>query len=460
MTFSSNKTLLCSALLLANGIYSVHAAESEDMLIIEDDAEETLTIEEEAPVKTTKQSPQVNTGSLELKLDKMRLEYGIFTQRKTQQNHFGYGHAKVSMNWHPSDTWQFYASARVDGYTESGKNDWGDVEANFDEIYIRHKSDNGILTLGSQRILWGRIDEFPPTDHLSTRDLRRFVLDDYEERRLPNLAIRYEHFFGNHKVDMVFYPRFRETELADKESTWYPVNKRTGEVLTINTTPLAEFAVKNVPIKEEVPNSEGGGGIRLSGMTAGVDYGVSVQRGRQALPYFSYNAQKNQIQGDYHRTWVVAADAGIETMGGTVKLEAAWSSDTPVTRMNGSHSLVNSVSWGAAYEFFPGDGDARVNLQLTGRRLQGTPKVMDRSESYIFNGSFDIPVHEHRWHVGSRFYMGLDEQDVYLNPYIKFTGIEAQKIYLEYHFFEGNKGTPGGFFKENDVLTLGWESSF
>jgi hypothetical protein len=121
---------------------------------------------------------------------------------------------------------------------------------------------------------------------------------------------------------------------------------------------------------------------------------------------------------------------------------------------------VKSVNWGAALELFPGDGDSRLNLQLTGTKLMRAPSVIDRAESYTFNGTYEVPFANNQWRAKTRFYVGLDEKDVYLNPEIAFTGWESQELYLEFHFFDGDKGTPAGFYEDNSIITLGWRIKF
>ena len=86
--------------------------------------------------------------------------------------------------------------------------------------------------------------------------------------------------------------------------------------------------------------------------------------------------------------------------------------------------------------------------------------MIDRAESYTFNGTYEVPFANNRWRAKTRFYVGLDEKDVYLNPEIAFIGWESQELYLELHFFDGDKGTPGGFYQDNSIVTLGWRVSF
>ena len=450
----------------------------EDEILLIDEAESTLVIEEDESevsedneilvlqgsdaneASSYDQQTPIASSTPSFKIDEIWIEYGQFTQSHSGKNSQGYGHGLATFEWAPSSNWEIKISARADGYFETGRDDWDDIDLDYDEAYIRYKGENSTVTIGAQKVLWGRIDEFPPTDLLSTQDLRRFIIDDLEDRRLASPALRLEHFFDNKKLDLVFYPDFREAQLPDKDSTWYPVNRSSGEILGLETNAAIEAVVKNAPIQENTPDSEGGFGARFSSIGSNLDYAVSVQKGRQTLPYFSYNPATNTIEGEYPRTWIVGGDMGFEALGGTVKFETTWLSDTPVTRKDGTYTTVKSVNWGAALELFPGDGDSRLNLQLTGTKLMRAPSVIDRAESYAFNGTYEVPFANNRWRAKTRFNVGLDEKDIYLNPEIAFTGWESQELYLELHFFDGDKGTPGGFYEDNSLATLGWRIKF
>lgn len=430
--------------------------QSETIFVIEKDSSKEIFRDD----NTFSQNIASSSSKPSFKVDNIWLEYGRFTQRHSGKNSQGYGHGLATFQWSPSSEWAIKVSARADGYFETGRDNWDDIDLDYDEIYIRYTGENSIVTLGTQKVLWGRIDEFPPIDRLSTQDLRRFVIDDLEDRRLASPAIRLEHFFASNKLDMVFYPHFREAQLADKDSTWYPVNRDSGKILGLKTNAAMEAVITAAPIRENPPDSEGGFGIRFSSIGSNLDYAVSVQRGRQTLPYFSYNSATNTIEGEYPRTWIIGADMGFEALGGTAKLEAAWLSDTPATDKNGQFTTVKSVNWGVALELFPGDGDSRLNLQLTGTKMMRAPMVIDRAESYTFNGTYMVPFANNRWRAKTRFYIGLDEKDIYLNPEIAFIGWTAQELYLEFHFFDGAKGTPSGFYEDNSLATLGWRRHF
>lgn len=432
-------------------------AHSDELLILDDTPSSPPS-----PRSQPQQSPAPAASAVVASLDRIRLEYGRF-ESSSPADYQLYGHGRGKINWHQG-RWEVQASARLDGYREHpdsdsvGDNmgDWREVKLDYDETFIRFRGEHSIVTVGAQKIIWGRIDEVPPTDRLSTHDLRRGMQDDLEDRRLASAAIRYEHFIGRAKLEAFYLPRLRAAELPDQTSVWYPINQREGTIFGLDTTPLVESVVRTVGIDDDDPNTEGGFGARFNQLGDGFDYSFAVQHGVGTLPYFSYNWDRNLVEVKYLRSTTVSADVGMEALGGTLKLEAAWNSDTPITREDGNFDTTESVAWGVALELFPGDGDARLNLQVMGNYLLNAPAVLDRDKMVALNGSLEWPFANNDWRARVRFNVGLDMSDLYFNPELTYTGFNNHEIYLELHQYNGDTGSIGGFYQDNSSINLGW----
>lgn len=451
--------LLVSAELLAEDTLVIEE-ESELLLIDDSEGTQELIIEsdDETAIDYVEDSRSNDSSSDHqplLKIDRLWAETNHFGDSNAIADNQSYLHGKASLNWNHNQ-WQVKASLRVDGYSQNGDQNFDDAGLDYDEFYVRYRSDNSATTIGAQKIIWGRIDEFPPTDRLSTQDLRRLILDDLEERRLASPAIRYEHFFENSKLDIIAYPDFREAQLPDRDSVWFPINRENGDILGLETNAALEAIVQTAPIQENAPNSEGGIGARFSSLGPIGDYAITVQRGRASVPYFAFNPNNNTIEGRYPRNWMIGGDIAIEALGGTLKFEGNWLSDTPITRTDGRFDTTESINWGIALELHPGDADARINLQLIGQNLLSAPSTIDRDDIYSFNGTLETPFADHNWRAQVRFNFGLDEKDIYINPELAYTGFAAQEIYIELHYFDGDEGTAGGFYQDASVAAIGW----
>ncbi|MET0094902.1 MAG: hypothetical protein ABW120_15295, partial [Sedimenticola sp.] len=135
------------------------------------------------------------------------------------------------------EKWEVRIAARLDSHHQSGNPSVSDTKLDYGETYVRYRGENTRVTIGTQTILWGRIDEVPPTDRHSTPDLTRFILDDLQDRRRARPALRVESFEGNSKYDFVLYPTFRGAEMPDVNSIWYPIDRSNGKLLCSDDRP-------------------------------------------------------------------------------------------------------------------------------------------------------------------------------------------------------------------------------
>lgn len=472
--------LVGGALLLgwgASALADVNAADDTLILVEEDDASLTIEIDEgtdegaggeNAIIVTDDEAPDAPASAAvasasagpTLRLDRVRLEYAPLLERSEHVDAIGLAQAELSLNWSGSGPWEGRIAARADGFAQAGGPEADEVTADYGETYVRYRSEALRVTLGAQQVIWGRIDEIPPTDRLSVQDLTRFILDDLPERRRARPMLRIEGFTDAGKLDLLLLPTFRGAELPDKDSIWYPVDRRRGEILGIAGNPLLREVVRNARIDDDAPDSDDGVGLRFSRSRGSIDWAVTAQHGRQSVPYFEYQAARNVLRARYPHATTLGADIGIEAGGMLWRAEVAWVSDVPVTRRDYRYDTVEALNWALGMEFYPGDGDARVNLQLAAMQLRNADGVFDRDRIYNLNGSVAVPFAEDRWRASVRFFAGLDRRDVYVNPELAFVGWEPHTLYVEMHWFDGSAGTLGGFHEDHGLIAFGWRARF
>ena len=461
----------------------------QEILILDDADADALILDETTSVTTTDSTAieasvptdylHYRNGDFSVGLDKARLEYGNLYQSKSSVNTSNYGHLAMSGEWNPDPSWEVQFGARLDWYDQTGSPSVDELDMDYGDNFVRYRGENYRLTAGTQKVIWGRIDELPPTDRLSRADISRGIIDPLSERRRAMPVVRFEGFREGYKLDTVWIPDFRKAALPDKDSIWYPVNQKNGTILGFDSTPLMKTFVKQGSISDSAPDGDGGFGIRLSNTGEKFDYAITTQYVRQSTPYFELDPSVRRafansgnpvtaigagngatFKARYPRTWVAGGDFGFEAMAATWRFEGAWISDTPVTRKNLKYDTVNSVNWAAGAQFYPGDSDVRVNLQIAGINLIDAPSVLDRTEIYNFNGTIFSELWNNRWQAKTRFFVGLDQKDIYINPEVSFVGWEPHEIYAGLHYFNGEEDTIGGYWENNSLLTLGWRSQF
>ena len=218
--------------------------------------------------------------------------------------------------------------------------------------------------------------------------------------------------------------------------------------------------------------------MRFSGTAKSVDYAVSIQRARRSLPYYKFDptvrnallsgasvssaiAASPQTFTEVHPwSWYIGSDAAIDALSATWRFEAAYVSDIPVTTTDFRYTRESGVDWGAEVEFYPGDANTRVNLQLSGTELFNPPAVLDRINIYSFGGMVERPFLHSRWRARLRFLFGLDKRNIYLNPELAYIAWEPYEIYLDAHYFSGDPVTAGGYHQDHGLITLGWRARY
>jgi len=422
---------------------------------------------------------QSSPGNVRLVVDPLWVEAGVLPDETAQADGSHYLHSKLTAEWLSHENWEVRLGARVDSYIQTGELDFDHTEADYDESYLRYRTTDRTLTLGAQTVLWGRVDELPPTDRLSVQDVSRFVLDDLEDRRRAVPGLRWEEFAAGHKFDLLYVPRFRAAELPREESIWSPVDRSRGRIIGMPPSPLVEPLVREGRFVEDDEGS-GGWGLRLSRTGHQLDYALTIQDARHSLPYYELNpvvrqalqANPGDIAGAlaaapetfiarHPRTWVLGGDLAFAAGRSTWRFEAAWLSDHPATTTDLRYTTVEAADWVAGVELFPGDGNLRMTVQLRGLHLlNAEEELLDREDIYTLFGDVENSFQRQRWRARLRYSVGLDAYDVYLNPELAFEGWEPHELYLGYHYFDGEENTPGGFHQQHDLFTLGWRARF
>jgi hypothetical protein len=142
------------------------------------------------------------------------------------------------------------------------------------DAYIEFRGSWFDFRAGASRIVWGRLDEFQPTDVVNPIDLSRFLLEGRSEARLPVGVLRARLHFGSAAtLEVIGVPVFRASRFDQLDEPTSPFN--------LATVPAGVVIERHEPeFRRE--NFQGGG--RLTATTARVDWGLSAYRGIRTFP--------------------------------------------------------------------------------------------------------------------------------------------------------------------------------
>ena len=186
---------------------------------------------------------------------------------------------RVSAEWRSQlgAQWRFNVSGHVDTLLAdrgpTGDSSARDAIVRPGDLYVEYGADRFDLRAGMSRIVWGRLDEFQPTDVVNPLDLTRFLLEGRSEARLPVAVVRGRLFLPHATtVEGIVVPVFRAArfdQLAEESS---PFNLLTTTGATVDRQE-PEFSAANLQ-----------GGVRVTTTSGRVDWAVTAYRGFRAFP--------------------------------------------------------------------------------------------------------------------------------------------------------------------------------
>lgn len=368
--------------------------------------------------------------------------------------------AKAYISWQPTAAWELRLGAQAGSDAQrGGRARVGDDAWGLGDTYVRYRAGDMRLTAGAMTVVWGRADAVPLIDRVSRADLRRGLLDDLNDRRLPTPAFRWEQTFGDHKLDAVLLADFRGARRGDRNGLWQPLDRQRGRIAGVELDAATAAFVRSAGLAEDHAG-RAGGGLRYTRTGEPFDLGLTLARTRQSLPYFQLEPGRQRVLAVHPLVSFAGVDAEVVASGVTWRTELGLSDGVPLTATTGAMLRTRAIEWIGGAEFFPGGGNTRVNLQVLARSHRVDQPVLQLRNYLGVNGEVETSFDQGRWKAGLRFAAGLNVRDHYLAPKISFVGWEPHEFYLVVRRFGGEARTLGGFYDANDMVAIGIRTRF
>ena len=157
------------------------------------------------------------------------------------------------------------------------------------DLYAEFFSTHFDLRVGASRIVWGRLDEFQPTDVVNPIDLTRFLLEGRGEARLPVGLVRGRVFLpGSSTLEGIIVPVFRAGRFDQLEERTSPFNLAANAVVVCPGVGLGPCRLLTRDRQEpEAALRNMQGGARFTSTAGRVDWAVSAFRGFRTFPSYS-----------------------------------------------------------------------------------------------------------------------------------------------------------------------------
>lgn len=310
------------------------------------------------------------------------------------------------------------------------------------ENYIDVGTGDWDFRLGRQHIVWGEMVGLFFADVVSAKDLREFILPDFDILRIPQWAARAEYSKGDFHAEAVWIPVPSYDEIGKPGAEFFPA------------VPPPPPGFATLFDNEQIPQRKLANtnyGIRLSMLASGWDMSGFYYRSMDAMPTFY-----RQVTFAPSAAFVYQARHDrIEQLGGTLTKDfgsAVFKAETVYTRGR-SYSVLspddvdgvvrqNTLDVVAGLDFaLP--KDARLNLQVFDRVFVNhdadiVPKRNEPGASILLNGKLANGVEAEILYIAS-----LNRTDWMLRPRLLWDLRQNWRLIFGVDVFGG---PPLGFF--------------
>lgn len=334
------------------------------------------------------------------------------------------------------------------------------LELGLREAYVDMYFDNFDLRIGKQQIIWGKAEGVFITDVVSPKDLREFLLPDFDEIRLGITAVKLNYYFGSNTIEAVWSPVFTPTQMPAEGSIWRPE-------MSFAAPPTFDYSSSQ--ITPSLANSELF--LRYATISSKFDFelvGGTFYYDDPALHLTKHFDPNNMeltgltVRPEYHRVNMGGGSIGLPVGGTVLRAEGAY--------YNGRHFQTSA----AAYKDGTVEKDilhymAGIDFTLAGITMstqfiqefvldheKGMAKEeLENTMTFLARKDF---FREKLW-LELFTYVGLNNEDALIRPKITYAFADGFEVLGGANIFLGDSGNFGQY-SDNDMVYMKLKYSF
>jgi len=336
------------------------------------------------------------------------------------------------------------------------------AELSLRELYFDYVAGNFYWRLGKQQVVWGQADGIKVLDVVNPQSFREFILDDFDDSRIPLWLVNLEYSFGESSaLQLLWIPDTTYHELAEFDSPYAFTSPRV--VPNLNPSLISGVAAADKP-DDFFTDSDAG--LRLTSFVAGWDVSLNyLYQYLDAPVLYQYVQADNKIQlrPEYERSHLLGGTLSNAFGDFTLRGELAYNSD--------SYSIANDftrrgvVSSPEISTVLGLDWQASSNTLLSAQWFYSyltdyeRSIVRDEAEqivSLLLLSDFDNAS----WQLHALTLYSLNDNDSLLQLKLKYWLRSDLEVWLGADVFNGNSRGLFGQFSDEDRLLLGMEYGF
>ena len=343
--------------------------------------------------------------------------------------------------------------------------DWGSVELR--ELYWETFADNSFWRIGKQQVVWGEADGLKLLDVINPQNFREFVLDDFDDSRIPLWMFNAEFTVTENGVLQVLW--IPDTSVHNLAPSGSPYAFSSSSIVP---KPASDIAVQLRPAQApRSPIKDSDIGLRYTDFVNGWDVSLNYLYHYVDEPIVSASAHTNSetphilMTQNYERSHLLGGTASSAIGDWTIRAEIAFETNRYHRTKQSLPGVVQANQWSSVIGLdYQGWSDQFISVQWFQARINATQtdliELIEHSQedsvTFLWESNFMNDTLKAKWlQIHS-----IDHGDGVFRPKVSYNLQSNLDFYLSADVFYGNKDTRFGQFDQGDRVSVGFEWGF
>lgn len=346
---------------------------------------------------------------------------------------------------------------------DGGNNFYRNKHSRFSirELYVDVESLDIQWRLGKQQVVWGQADGIKVLDQVNPQDYREFILDDFDDSRIPTWMVNAEKPIGDDSIlQLLWVPDTTYHELPENH-TRYEFS---------NTASVPEASI-GIPVfiqdvdKPDNALSDSDIGIRLTSFLSGWDISANYLYHYSDFPVLYQDITNNGVvvSPSYERSHLLGGTLSNAFGDVTLRSEIGFNTDSYFISTNiNDQGIKRSAEFSSVIGLdFQGLSDVLLSVQWFQSHLTNYDSsiVRDTTE-HTFTLLYEHNFANETWALKSLLINSVNHGDGVWQNKLNHNLIDNMDIWFGADVFYGQSDGLYGQFNSRDRLTIGFELGF
>ncbi|EPJ53715.1 MAG: hypothetical protein OFPI_09700 [Osedax symbiont Rs2] len=335
------------------------------------------------------------------------------------------------------------------------------------ELYFDTQMADVFWRLGKQQVVWGQADGLKILDVINPQNYREFILDDFDDSRIPLWMMNAEIPIGDDDSLQLLW-------ILDQSYHRFANNGSDYQVTSPLLVPQPVAGIDIASFKLDKPNNifkDSDLGLRYSKFYNGWDLTFNYLYHYLDSPVYYQQLSNNSVAIDakYKRSHLFGLTASKAFDNWTVRSEIGYSTQSYHLLDNDSQAFIDYEGIGNSKDLssvigldWQGLEDGMLSFQWFQSRLLDYDTDIGRAmirprNNQIYSALYQQNFANETWKLEALAMYGVDQNDSSIQVELSHMLESNLKIWVGADLFKGNKQSLFGQFNDTDRLVLGFE---